>query len=223
MRHMNTGRSRQGSLLLQKGAGTPKSAHTKQRTLPYLSLIQVLYLSPFHRSGQGAHSSQLANLKQIVTGRRGKEEGRSQPKPEQNGVTKISFDRKDIMLLSTVISSRTQNKAKSSQGVIESCQRRKLWWDGIWYFSQVLMEIRKRPGPARWNSMCEGLSIWACLAWLRYSREARWLEDRQGRQMCCPFVFISPWKANIMPYWSLLNIYHASSMIFSIKSDTNRK
>ena len=30
---------------------------------------------PFHWSGQGAHSSLLANLKQIVTGRRGKEEG----------------------------------------------------------------------------------------------------------------------------------------------------
>ena len=32
-------------------------------------------LSPSHRSGQGAHSSRLANLKQIVTGRREKEEG----------------------------------------------------------------------------------------------------------------------------------------------------
>ena len=63
------------SLLPQKGRGTPKSVHTKQRTVPYLSLTQVIYLSPSHWSGQGAHSSRLANLKQIVTGKRGKEEG----------------------------------------------------------------------------------------------------------------------------------------------------
>ena len=65
--------------------------------------MQVMYLSPFHWSGQGAHSSWLANLKQIVIGSRGKEEGVAggiQPKPEKNGVTKITFDRKDIMLLS---------------------------------------------------------------------------------------------------------------------------
>ena len=100
MKHMNTGRSRQGSLLLQKGAGTPKSAHAEQRTLPYLSLMRVIYLS-----GQGAQSSQLANLKHTVSGRRGREGGWSQEgisaEPEQNGVTKISFDRKDIMLCST--------------------------------------------------------------------------------------------------------------------------
>ena len=58
-----------------EGCGTPKSTHTEQRTLPYLSLIKVIYLSPSHWSGQGAHSSWLANLKQIVTGKRGKEEG----------------------------------------------------------------------------------------------------------------------------------------------------
>ena len=49
----------------------------------------------------------LANLKQIVTGRRGKEDwgGGSQEgmKQEYNGVTKISFDGKDIMLLATQI------------------------------------------------------------------------------------------------------------------------
>ena len=39
----------------------------------YLSLTQVVYLSPSHWSGQGAYSSGLANLQQIVTGRRGKE------------------------------------------------------------------------------------------------------------------------------------------------------
>ena len=94
---MDKEKSRQGSLLLQMGGGSPKSVCTEQRTLPYLSLIQVLYLSPFHRSGQGAHSSQLANLKQIVTGRRGKEGSHRKGKLEQNGVTKISFNRKDIV------------------------------------------------------------------------------------------------------------------------------
>ena len=83
---------------------------SEQRTPPHLSLMQEMYLSPCHWSGQGTHSSWLASLKQIVTGRRGKEEGglkkAFQPKPEQNGVTKISFDRKDIMLLSTVPNSR---------------------------------------------------------------------------------------------------------------------
>ena len=67
-----------------------------------------MYLSPSHWSGQGPHSSQLANLKQTVTGRRGKEEGGHRkafwPKPEQNGVTKMTFDRKAIMLLPTVSS-----------------------------------------------------------------------------------------------------------------------
>ena len=96
-------RLRQGSFLLQKG--TPKSRCAEQRTLPYVSLTQVMQLSPSHWSGQGTHSSQLANLKQIVTGRRGKEEGGRrkvfQLKPEQNGVTKISFDRKDSTLPST--------------------------------------------------------------------------------------------------------------------------
>ena len=43
----------------------------EQRTLPYLSLTQVTYLSPSHRSGQGAHSSRLANLKQIDIGEEG--------------------------------------------------------------------------------------------------------------------------------------------------------
>ena len=75
MRYKNMGRSRQGSLLLQKCADTPKSPHTKQKTLPYLSLMQVIYLSPSHRSGQGTQYSQLANLKEIITGRREKEEG----------------------------------------------------------------------------------------------------------------------------------------------------
>ena len=78
--------------------------HTQRRKdPPCLSLMQVIYLSPSHWSGKGAHSSQLANLRQIVAGRRGKDGGGChrkafQLKLEQNGVTKISFDRKDIML-----------------------------------------------------------------------------------------------------------------------------
>ena len=42
---------------------------------PYLSLMQILYLSASHWSGQGTCSSWLANLKQTVAGRGGKEEG----------------------------------------------------------------------------------------------------------------------------------------------------
>ena len=51
-----------------------KKLEQRRKDPLYLSLTQVMYLSPSHRSGQGAHSSPLANLKQIVTGRRGKEE-----------------------------------------------------------------------------------------------------------------------------------------------------
>ena len=82
-----------------------KKCAQRRKDPPYLSLVQVMYLSPSHWSGQGAHSSWLANLKQIVTGRRGKEERVcrrvSQPKPEQNGVTKTSFDGKGVILLCT--------------------------------------------------------------------------------------------------------------------------
>ena len=57
----------------------------RRKDPPCLSLTQVRYLSPSHWSGQGAHSSHLVNLKQIVTGRRGKEEeGVSAETPEQN-------------------------------------------------------------------------------------------------------------------------------------------
>ena len=67
--------------------------------------MQVIYLSPSHRSNQGTHSCQLANLKQIFTGKLGKEEGGCrkafQLKLQQKGITKVYFDRKDIMLLST--------------------------------------------------------------------------------------------------------------------------
>ena len=54
---------------------TSAEGHAQRRKHPpyLLSLTQVMYLSPSHWSGQSAHSSGLANLKQIVTGRRGKE------------------------------------------------------------------------------------------------------------------------------------------------------
>ena len=100
MRHLSTGTSRQGSLLLQKGAVTPK-AHAKKKRPPCLSLTQVMYLSTSHGSRQGSRCSLLAG----VGGGRWGGGGRRKvfhPKPEQNGVTKISFDRKDIMLLSAL-------------------------------------------------------------------------------------------------------------------------
>lgn len=106
VRYMNTGRSRQ-ALYFCRRARVLKKRVQRSKDPPYLSLTQVMGLSPSHRSGQGAHSSRLANLKQIVTRRRGKGVGGCrrkafQQKPEQNGVTKNSFDRKDIMLLSTI-------------------------------------------------------------------------------------------------------------------------
>ena len=100
VRHINTGGSWQGSLLLQKGANAEKALSKKEDPPPHLSLTQVVYLPPSHWSGQGTHSSQSATLKQIVTGRREKgargQRRVSQTKQEQNGVTKASFDRKDI-------------------------------------------------------------------------------------------------------------------------------
>ena len=73
--------------------------------------MQVMYLSPSHWSGQGAHSSRLANCNRLLLGekvkrRGGVSQGVFQLKPEQNGVTKISFDRKDIMLLRTKLNLR---------------------------------------------------------------------------------------------------------------------
>ena len=73
MRHMNRGRSQQGSLLLHKGAGAQKARTKKKRPslfIPNAGDVPV----PFPLVRSGAHSW-LANLKQIVTGRRGKEEG----------------------------------------------------------------------------------------------------------------------------------------------------
>ena len=74
MRHTNAGRSRQGSFLLQKGSGAPKT--TRQTKDPPLWIPNAGDgLSPSHASGQGAPSSRLAHLKHMVPGRRGKEEG----------------------------------------------------------------------------------------------------------------------------------------------------
>ena len=74
VRYMNTGRSRQ-ALYFCRRARVLKKRVQRSKDSPYLSLTQVMGLSPSHPSGQGAHSSLLANLKQIVTGRRGKGEG----------------------------------------------------------------------------------------------------------------------------------------------------
>ena len=58
---------------------------------------------PWVRSGRTFFP--VGSLKQIVAGKRGKQEGGRRgisAETEQNGVAKISFDTKDIMLLSTV-------------------------------------------------------------------------------------------------------------------------
>ena len=67
--------------------------------------MQVMYLSPSHWSGQGAHSSQLANLKQNVTGRRGREEGSQEGVPAETRAkwSNQDFLRKDTTLLSTEV------------------------------------------------------------------------------------------------------------------------
>ena len=65
-----------------------------------------MYLSPSHGSGQGTHSSRSADRHKLLLGEEGKRKGSqgvSWPKPEPNGVTKISFDRRDMMSLSTAL------------------------------------------------------------------------------------------------------------------------
>ena len=61
------------ALYFCRGHGYSKSVCKEDP--PYLSLTQAMHLSPSHGSGQGAHASRLANLTQIVPGRRWKEEG----------------------------------------------------------------------------------------------------------------------------------------------------
>ena len=51
-----------------------KKCTPRRKDPPCLSLTRVMYLSPSHGSGQGAHSSWMADLKQTVTGRRRKED-----------------------------------------------------------------------------------------------------------------------------------------------------
>ena len=99
--------------------------HAKKKRPSHVSLTQGMYLSPSHGSGQGGHSSRLANLKQSVLGRRGKEEGGRRkvflPKLEQNGVTKIAFGGKDLVLLLTLESSCCQLDKQEEPGHIQ-CQ-----------------------------------------------------------------------------------------------------
>lgn len=80
-----------------EGRGSSESTQRRQDP-PSLSLRQVVYLSPSHESGQGAHSSGLAHWKHVVPGRRGDEgDGEGCPrKQEQNGVARTSFDGKDL-------------------------------------------------------------------------------------------------------------------------------
>ena len=78
-----------------------KKATRRRKDPPYSSLTQVVSLSPSHGPGQDTHSSRSANLKQIVTGKGAGGRKAVQQKLEQDGVAKISFDRKDTMLLPT--------------------------------------------------------------------------------------------------------------------------
>ena len=79
--HMNMRRSQQGPLVLQKGMSAQK-AHAKEGRPPPSSEGGIPV--PSHWSGQGTHSSRLANWKQIVTGRRGKEGGGGCPRQSRN-------------------------------------------------------------------------------------------------------------------------------------------
>ena len=80
--------------------------------------------APRHGPGQGAHSSPLANLKRIVTGRRGKGGAARHfsQNGEQNAVTKISFDRQDIMLLSTTIRAGGKRQALNNPHQTHLCK-----------------------------------------------------------------------------------------------------
>ena len=93
---------------MQKGTGPPKSTcRTKDPPLfiPKAGDVPV----PFHGSGQGTPSSWSADRNKLLLGEEGKRKGVEggrrafQPKPEPNGVTKISFDRRDMMSLSTAL------------------------------------------------------------------------------------------------------------------------
>ena len=68
MRHMNTRRSRQGSLFCRR-------AHVLRKREKKRPSLFIPNAGDPHGSGQGAHSSRLADLKQSVSGRKGKEEG----------------------------------------------------------------------------------------------------------------------------------------------------
>lgn len=100
---MDKEKSRQGSLLLQKGAGAPKSVcRTKDPPLllPNAGDVPVPY--PLARSAHILPDGLIATNCCWEKRQRGRgSQGAFPLKPEENGVTKISFDRKDIMLLST--------------------------------------------------------------------------------------------------------------------------
>ena len=69
-----------------EGRGYSKKCVRRTKNPPYLSLTQVMYLSPSHGSGQGAHSSRLANWNKLLLGKEVKRKGVAgafQLKPEQ--------------------------------------------------------------------------------------------------------------------------------------------
>ena len=99
VRHMNTGRSRQGSLLLQKGAGTQKAR--EEKTLPIYPECRW-YTCPLPTGQVRAHILLSWRIEtNCCWEKRERGGGRrraSQLKPEPNGTTEISFDRKDVLI-----------------------------------------------------------------------------------------------------------------------------
>lgn len=101
-----TGRSRQGSFLLQEGAGAQKAPAKKKRpSLLVPSTGDGPVPFPWVRPGRKLFSvgSFETDLLGEAGKRRGSQEGVSAMR-EQHGVTKVSFDRKDVILLSTQFS-----------------------------------------------------------------------------------------------------------------------
>lgn len=65
--------------------------------------------------------------------------------------------------------------------------------------------------------------VWAGLAWPRYSRQTRRLDQSEGREMRPLSLPIALGKAGVAPSWSWLNSCHGLSMTFSVEGDNNRK
>ena len=104
VRHRHTGRPGRGSFLLREDAGLKKREREEKKP-PVLRPNAGDVPVPFPRVRSGRTFPPLAHLKQMVTGRRGKEEGVAGGRFSRNqnrGKTESpSFDRRDVTLLST--------------------------------------------------------------------------------------------------------------------------